>query len=116
MPKLKLINIRLHYDNDDLTREFPEIQQKNNVNGQIYLKALSLKSPEELSNIKDDLSKKMIIILRITPLAQKSVEELKEVVEDLYEFSVSAGGDIARLGEERIVITPPGIKIWRGIT
>jgi SepF-like predicted cell division protein (DUF552 family) len=38
------------------------------------------------------------------------------VVEDLYEFSVSAGGDIARLGEERIVITPPGIKIWRGTT
>jgi SepF-like predicted cell division protein (DUF552 family) len=52
-----------------LPQESPEIQQKNNVSGQIYLKALSLKSPEELSNIKDDLSKKMIIILRITPLA-----------------------------------------------
>ncbi|MEM3437738.1 MAG: cell division protein SepF [Nitrososphaerales archaeon] len=80
----------------------------------IYLKAFSLKSLEELPSIKEDISKKMIIILRITPLAQKDVEELKKAVEELYEFSVSIGGDIARLGEERIVITPPGVKIWRG--
>ncbi len=82
----------------------------------IYLKALSLKSLEELPSIKDDVNRKMIVILRITPLAQKDVEELKRAVEELYEFSVSIGGDIARLGEERIVITPPGVKIWRGLT
>ncbi len=79
----------------------------------VYLKALSLKSLEELPSIKDDVNKRMIIILRITPLAQKDVEELKKAVEELYQFSVSIGGDIARLGEERIVITPPGVKIWR---
>jgi SepF-like predicted cell division protein (DUF552 family) len=56
----------------------------------------------------------MILILRVTPLAQKDVEELRKVVEDLYSYSQSTGGDIARLGEERIVITPPGVKIWRG--
>ena len=28
--------------------------------------------------------------------------------------ATSIGGDIARLGEERIVITPPGVRIWRG--
>lgn len=81
----------------------------------VYLKALSLKSLEELPKIKDDVNRKMIIILRITPLAQKDVEELKQAVKELYEFSVSIGGDIARLGEERIVITPPGVKIWRGL-
>ncbi|MGB9658985.1 MAG: cell division protein SepF [Nitrososphaerales archaeon] len=81
----------------------------------VYLKALSLKSLEELPSIKDDVNKRMIIILRITPLAQKDVEELKKAVEELYQFSVSIGGDIARLGEERIVITPPGVKIWRGL-
>jgi hypothetical protein len=52
--------------------------------------------------------------LRVTPLAHKDVEELRKVVEDLYSYAQSVGGDIARLGEERIVITPPGVKIWRG--
>jgi len=39
---------------------------------------------------------------------------LRKVVEELYSYCQSNGGDIARLGEERIVITPPGVKIWRG--
>ena len=68
----------------------------------------------DISAIKEDIKKHMILILRVTPLAQKDVEELRKVVEELYSYSQSTGGDIARLGEERIVITPPGVKIWRG--
>ncbi len=80
----------------------------------VYLKALTLRDVTDVSSIKDDIKKHMILILRVTPLAQKDVEELRKVVEELYSYSQSTGGDIARLGEERIVITPPGVKIWRG--
>ena len=80
----------------------------------VYLKALTLRDVTDISAIKEDIKKHMIVILRVTPLAQKDVEELRKVVEDLYSYSQSNGGDIARLGEERIVITPPGVKIWRG--
>ncbi len=80
----------------------------------ILLKALQLKSLDEIPKIEEDVAKRVIVILRVTPLAQKSVEELKGAVEQLYEFSTSIGGDMARLGEERIVITPPGVRIWRG--
>ena len=82
--------------------------------GGMLLKALQLRSADDLPGIQDDVAKKTIVILRVTPLAQKSVEDLKTVVEQLYEFATSIGGDIARLGEERIVITPPGVRIWRG--
>jgi len=34
-------------------------------------------------------------------------------VEDLYKSVTIFGGDIARLGEERIIITPPDVKIWQ---
>jgi uncharacterized protein len=80
----------------------------------VYLKALTLRDISDINAIKEDIKKHMIIILRVTPLAQKDVEELRKVVEDLYSYVQSIGGDIARLGEERIVITPPGVKIWRG--
>ena len=80
----------------------------------VYLKALTLRDITDITAIKEDVKKQMIIILRVTPLAQKDVEELRKVVEDLYSYIQSVGGDIARLGEERIVITPPGVKIWRG--
>jgi SepF-like predicted cell division protein (DUF552 family) len=80
----------------------------------ILLKAIQLRSIDEIPKIQEDVAKRMIIILRVTPLAQKDVDELKSAVEQLYEFATSIGGDIARLGEERVVITPPGVRIWRG--
>jgi SepF-like predicted cell division protein (DUF552 family) len=81
----------------------------------VYLKATTLRDKPDVAAIKEDIKKHMILIIRVTPLAQKDLEELRKVVEDLYSYTQSAGGDIARLGEERIVITPPGVKIWRGI-
>ena len=81
---------------------------------QILLKAFPLKNPDEIAHIKEDVKNHTIVILKITPLAQKSIEDLKSTIEELTDFTISFGGDIARLGEERIVITPPGVKIWRG--
>ena len=81
----------------------------------VYLKATTLRDVSDISAVKEDVKNHMILIIRVTPLAQKDLEELRKVVEDLYSYTQSAGGDIARLGEERIVITPPGVKIWRGI-
>ncbi len=46
-------------------------------------------------------------------MAHKDVDKLRKVVEDLYTIAKNANADIARLGEERIIVTPPGIKIWK---
>jgi SepF-like predicted cell division protein (DUF552 family) len=81
-----------------------------------YLKAFSLHSLEEVRNVKEDVGKDMIVIVRVTPLAEKNLSELSKAVTELYEFATSIGGDIARLGEERIVITPPRVRIWRGFS
>ncbi len=78
-----------------------------------YLRAMPLRSLSDLESIKDEVTKGNILILRITPLANKNIEEVKQAVNDLYDFTESKNGDIARLGEERIVICPEKIKIWR---
>ena len=56
-------------------------------------------------------SKDIILILRVTPLAQKDVEELRKIIEELSRYVRSTGGDIARLGEELVVVTPPSVNI-----
>ncbi len=81
--------------------------------GKIYLKALALHSPEDVERIKDEIRSGNIVIIRIGPLVEKSAEDAKRVVNELSEFVASVGGDIARLGEERIILTPPNIQIWR---
>ena len=83
---------------------------------QMYLKAIPLKNLDQISTIKDEVSQNMIVILRITPIAQKNVQELKKAIEELYGYVSSIGGDIVRLGDERVVLTPPGVKIWRGLS
>jgi hypothetical protein len=78
-----------------------------------YLKAITIRDPSDIHTIKEDIKKNMILILRVTPLAQKDVEKLRKVVEELYTIAKNANADIARLGEERIIVTPPGVKIWK---
>ncbi len=78
-----------------------------------YLKAITIRDPSDIHSIKEDIKKEMILILRVTPLAQKDVDELRKVVEDLYKIAKDFGADIARLGEERIIVTPPDVKIWK---
>ena len=78
-----------------------------------YLKALPLRTLNDIEVIKNELKSGNILILRVSPLARKSVEDVKKAVNELYEFTKSIGGDIARLGEERVVLVPNFITIWR---
>ena len=79
-----------------------------------YVKSITLRDLADLDEVKRDVKKHNVVIIRVTPLAQKSIDELKKAVEELYKFAQSIEGDIARLGEERIVLTPPGVKVWKG--
>ena len=78
-----------------------------------YLKAITIRDTSDVHSIKEDIKKGMILILRVTPLAQKDVEQLRKVVEDLYSIAKTSGADIARLGEERIIVAPDNVKIWK---
>jgi hypothetical protein len=93
-------------------KETAKVEPKG-VYGKTYLKAMPLRDLSDLDNVKNEVKSGNILILRITPLANKSIEDVKRAVNELCEFAESFGGDIARLGEERVVICPPNVKIWR---
>ena len=85
-------------------------KQENNPT---FLKAITIRDYSDIHSIAEDIKKGMILILRVTPLAQKDVEQLRKLVEELYSVAKSSDAEIARLGEERIIVTPSGIKIWK---
>jgi SepF-like predicted cell division protein (DUF552 family) len=74
---------------------------------------MPLRNLRDVDVIKHELNLGNIIILKITPLARKSIEDVKKAVNQLSTFTQSIGGDIASLGEERVVVVPNSIKIWR---
>tara|TARA_B100001750_G_scaffold102491_1_gene81019 strand:- start:181 stop:459 length:279 start_codon:yes stop_codon:yes gene_type:complete len=78
-----------------------------------YLKAITIRDSSDIHTINEDIKKGMVLILRVTPLAQKDVKKLRKMVEELYVIARDSNADIARLGEERIIVTPPNVKIWK---
>ena len=74
---------------------------------------MPLRNLADVEVIKHELSLGNILILKITPLARTSIEDVKKAVNELSGFTQSIGGDIASLGKERVVIVPNSIRIWR---
>lgn len=88
-------------------------QEADGVDSSPYVRAMPLKNLKDLDQIERVSSAGNIVIIKITPIAKRSVEETKIAINQLSDFAKRIGGDIARLGEERVVLTPPGIRIWR---
>jgi hypothetical protein len=80
----------------------------------IYVKAFPLRDTTDVPRIKAEIIEGNILIVKISPIAKRSVEDTKSAISELIDFIKSIQGDIARLGEERIVMTPPTVKVWRG--
>ena len=74
---------------------------------------MPLRNLADVEVIKHELKLGNILILKITPLARKNVEDVKKAVDELSGFTESIGGDIASLGKERVVIVPKSVRIWR---
>lgn len=97
---------------DDRGERFPLVNPS--IQHPIYVKAYPLRDPTDVPRIKAEIIEGNILIVKITPIAKRSVEETKAAISELVDFMKSIQGDIARLGEERIVMTPPTVKVWRG--
>ena len=110
MPTLGLFH-KSKKEEDEKTVSTPS--EDKEVMDKTYLRAMPLRDLSDLEAIKNEVKNGNVLILRITPLASKSIEDVKRAVNELYEFAESIGGDIARLGEERVVICPQNIRIWR---
>ena len=93
MPTLGLFR-KLRKEEDEKTA-IPLPEDKEILN-KTYLKAMPLRELTDLEAIKNEVKNGNILILRITPLASKSIEDVKHAVNELYEFAESIGGDIAR--------------------
>jgi SepF-like predicted cell division protein (DUF552 family) len=99
---------RLRRDNSsDQSKKSNENQEKT------FLKAMALNDFSDIEKIKAEIESGNILIIKITPLAKDNIEDVRRAVSELCDFINSIKGDIARLGEERIVVTPKSIRIWR---
>lgn len=87
---------------------------------QRYVKVFLLKKSGDVSTIKEELNAGNVLIVNLLPFLKQregtkppSIQHLDKAIAQLHDHALSIGGDIARIGDERLVLTPSTFKIGR---
>jgi hypothetical protein len=75
-----------------------------------YIKPVALESDADTKLIEEELKNRNIILLNVTPMSKRTAT-LKQVVNNLKRFTTKIDGDIARIDNDKILLTPSRVKI-----
>ncbi len=75
-----------------------------------YVKPIALETENDVSTIMDELKAKNIILLNVTPMS-KQPNKLKQTIDNIKMFVTKINGDIARIDNDKILLTPSKVKI-----
>jgi len=75
-----------------------------------YVKPVALESEADVRVIQDELKQKNIILLNITPM-MRNKNKLTALINELKVFVTKIGGDVARIDNEKLLLTPSKVKI-----
>lgn len=82
--------------------------------GKHLIKIRTLTDFADSELIQQDIRQNNIIFIKIKPLKDKDMTELKRAVDRLRKTCIAVNGDIAGVDEDFLVITPESVKIHRG--
>jgi SepF-like predicted cell division protein (DUF552 family) len=77
----------------------------------MWIKPHVLEDVLDVEKVTDELKKGNIVILNIDPLYKKNTIKLRQAVSEIKGTVHNINGDIARLSEQKVLITPANVKI-----
>ncbi len=93
---------------DNLALEEEDLLEEH---ADMWVKPLTLESVGDVEDITSELRRGNIILLNISPLYKKNTVKLKQAISELKGAVLEMDGDIARITEEKVLLTPSRIKI-----
>jgi len=96
------------------------LMQKKSVgygaeSSKIYIMSVMFKKFDDVYIIEEELKRGNIVIVNISRFMTPSkITELKQILTVLKKMVSRLGGDIARLGNQRIILTPSFVEIVKG--
>ena len=75
-----------------------------------YVKPISLESESDVSVVIDELKQKNLILLNVSAM-KRNTAKLKMIVDNIKAHIHKINGDIARIDENKILLTPTKVKI-----
>ncbi len=77
----------------------------------MWVKPYSLEDVIDVEKVSSELRKGNVVILNIQPLFKKNSIKLRQAVSEIKDTVRGINGDIARLTESKLLLTPSGVKI-----
>ncbi|MFH1094930.1 MAG: cell division protein SepF [Candidatus Micrarchaeota archaeon] len=75
-----------------------------------FVKPIALESEADTGIIMEELKARNIILLNVSPM-KRNTAKLKMIVDNIKAHIVKINGDIARIDEDKILLTPSRVKI-----
>ncbi|MFA4946424.1 MAG: cell division protein SepF [Candidatus Micrarchaeia archaeon] len=75
-----------------------------------YVKPISLQTEADVKIVEEELKNRNIVLLNITPIA-RNPQKLKDAIASLRKYASDLNGDVARIDENKILLTPARVKI-----
>ncbi len=75
-----------------------------------YVKPIALESENDLNVIQEELKARNIILLNVSPM-KRNAAKLKMIIDNIKTYVGRINGDIARIDEDKILLTPGKVKI-----
>ena len=99
------------YDSD---MEYIEVDDfDNSGKGNFMIRIETLTDFADTTAIQEYIRKGNIVWVKIRPLKEKDMSELKRAIDRLRKTCIAVNGDIAGVDDDFIVLTPPGVVIHR---
>ncbi|MBN1940955.1 MAG: cell division protein SepF [Candidatus Diapherotrites archaeon] len=76
-----------------------------------YVKPVSLNTPEDVNVVLNEAKAGNVVLLNIGGLNKRNVLKLKELITQIRTGVEQINGDIARISQDRVLVTPSKVKI-----
>ncbi len=97
------------------TVDYIELDTKDHDDdGKLKIKVETLNDFQDTERIQNEVRAGHIVWVKIKPLKEKDMTELKRAVYRLRKTCVAVNGDIAGIDEDFIVLTPSTVVVHRG--
>ena len=82
-------------------------------NADALVKPVSLNTEQDVTVVIEEAKKGNIVLLNIADLSKRNALKLREYVDQIKQTVSSIDGDIARISQEKVLITPARVKIFK---
>ncbi len=107
----KLLKKEEDVDIDEVLNNIDVEEETMYDNADAFVKPINLSRQEDAQMVVNEAKAGNIVLVNIADLGKRNAIKLKEYITEIKRGVVEIDGDIARISQEKIIVTPSRVKI-----